>query len=316
MPPYSFVRQSVIARCSPLLVSIVLVVRAAVAHSGEPAAPGVHQRSLDEIKKTLSAILAAGSKDSDEKAPALRRLQAYRYLAEVPYADLTLDDDYNAMCLAGARLCQSLGKLEHTPKNPGLPEDEFRVAYKGTSRSNLAWGRMTLPACVDGWMFDSDSANIDRLGHRRWCLFPAMQKTGFGRVGAFAAMYVFDRGRADVPAYDYVCFPARGYMPIEFFSPAHAWSVSLNPQKYQTPSRDFVPKIYQADAGGGKQGQPLRLGFKNIDSTPFGIANCIIFRPEAVEVTPGKRYVVELEGIARRAEGDPVTMSYVVEFAR
>src|SRR5262245_5280496 len=212
----------------PWLIGFVLVGGADWAHAGGNSKGAIAtQRSAEEIKKKLTAILAPGDKKADEKTLALRRLKAYRYLAQVPYDDLTLDAEYSAMCLAGVKLCETLGKLEHTPENPGLPEKDFKLAYNGTSRSNLAWGRMTLAESVDGWMFDSDSSNIDRLGHRRWCLNPGMKKTGFGRVGVFAAMYAFDRSRANVPNYDYICFPARGYMPIDFFGPREAWSVSL-----------------------------------------------------------------------------------------
>jgi hypothetical protein len=307
---------TMIARWSCWLVGFALLCAMGGAYSGEQQHPVLQRRSLETIKKTLAAILSPADRNADEKIQALRRLKAYRYLAEVPYEDLTLDDEYNALCLAGAELCQKLGKLEHTPKNPGLPEEEFTIAYKGTSRSNLAWGRMTLPAAVDGWMFDSDSYNIERLGHRRWCLYPGMQKTGFGRVGVFAAMYTFDRSRAELPDFDFICFPARGYMPVDFFGPRQAWSVTLNPRKYQTPAKDFVPKIYLADAKGMKEGQQLKLDFKNVDSFPFGIPNCIIFRPEALEVAPGKRYIVELDGISRKSAGDPVALRYMVEFTK
>src|SRR4029077_3394910 len=105
-------------------------------------------------------------------------------------------------------------------------------AYSGTSRSNLGMGLLTLADAVDAWMFDSDAGSIERLGHRRWCLNPAMQKTGFGRSGAFTVMYSFDQSRAKVPEFHFICYPAHGYMPLEFFSPRTAWSITLNPLKY------------------------------------------------------------------------------------
>jgi hypothetical protein len=299
-----------------LLVGCALVPGGASLGAGEKAGAPVHQRSLDDIKKKLSALLASDKGKGDENTRALQRLKAYRYLAEVPYEDLTLDEEYNKMCLAGAKLCEKLGKLEHKPENPGMPEEEFQLAYNGTSRSNLGWGLKTLVDAVDAWMFDSDSGNRERLGHRRWCLNPTMQKTGFGHAGAFTAMYTFDRSRKPVPEFDFICFPARGIMPIEFFGPKFVWSVSLNPKRYTTPDKDFTPKIYEADASGAKRGEPLQLAFKNVDTIPFGIPNCIIFRPENLQVTDGRRYVVELAGIMPTGEEQPVTLRYVVEFAK
>src|SRR5262249_50213938 len=98
-------------------------------------------------------------------------------------------------CDAAVQLLAKIGHLDHTPKNPGLPEDEYKLAYKGTSHSNLGQGFRSLANAVDDWMWDSDGGNIDRVGHRRWCRNPAMQKTGFGGSGKSTAMWAFDMGR-------------------------------------------------------------------------------------------------------------------------
>src|SRR5262249_39605368 len=151
-----------------------------------------------------------------------------------------------------------------------------------------------LSTAVDGWMFDSDPGNIERLGHRRWCLNTAMKKTGLARSGTFGAMYTFDQSRPKLPAFDTVCFPCRGPMPLEFFGSKHAWSVSLNLQKYQPPGKDFVPKVFRADDAGAKTGMPLELDHAAVDPTPFGIPHCIIFRPANLKLQAGDRFVVEL----------------------
>jgi hypothetical protein len=302
------------ARRSILTTGLIIAFGAGAALAGERTAPR-QSRSLDETRKTLASILAKDDK-ADEKTHALRKLKAYRYLAEVPYEDMTLDEDYDAMCLAGVKLCDKLGRVEHTPKNPGLPEDEYKLAYQGTSRSNLAWGRNSLTAAVDGWMFDSDPGNIDRVGHRRWCLHPAMKKTGFARVGRCSAMYVVDRSREPLPDFDFICFPARGYMPVDFFSSRHAWSVTLNPKKYKTPARDLTPVVYEVDWESGQKGAQLKLDYRGVDKAGFGIPNCIIFRPEGASIAPGRRYIVELPEIVPSAGGEPVTLKYEVEFVQ
>jgi hypothetical protein len=282
------------------------------AQAGEQAlAP---KRSVEAIRTNIKKILAKDDQDADENTKALRRLQAYRYLAELPYEDLTLDDNYNKMCLAGVKLCEKIGKLDHRPMNPGLPDDEFKLAFKGTSQSNLGQGYRSLVQAVDGWMDDSDDSNIDRLGHRRWCLNPTMAKTGFGRAGVFVAMFSFDRNRIKVPDHDMVCYPARGYMPIGFFGSKHAWSVTLNARKYKAPAKDYAPKIYRVDESGAKIGEPLTLDYKNVDPLPFGVPGCIIFRPANFKLKAGDRYVVELEGIRPQASTKVVSLRYSVEF--
>jgi len=275
-------------------------------------------RTVDEIKKKLAEITAPPAQEPDgaagERAAALRRLKAYRYLAGIPYDDITLDDDANAACEAGARLCAKLGRLDHKPDNPGLPEEEYQFAYKGTSRSNLGYGYRNLTKAVELWMDDSDAGNISRLGHRRWCLNPTMQKTGFGRFGDYTAMYVFDRNRKEVPDYDFVSWPPRGRMPVEYIKAGSAWNVSVNPRKYNAPGEDVTAKVYAADKEGKKVGEPLKLNYSGADTNGFGIPNCIIFRVEKASIAPGKRYVVEIEGLTTGKEKKPAPVQYDVEF--
>src|SRR5262249_11739264 len=154
--------------------------------------------------------------------------------------------------------------LDHTPENPGLPEEEYRKAFKGTSTSNLAIGVRSLERAVDVWMDDSDRRNIDRIGHRRWCLNPTMRIVGFGRADRFTAMTCQARSRRPVPDFDFVCWPARGPMPVEYFKPTHAWSVSLNPMKYRAPDA-VKPKLYALDRDGNKTGDPLPLDYTGVD---------------------------------------------------
>jgi hypothetical protein len=261
----------------------------------------------------LAAITAPTDEPDDdaaERATALRRLKAYRYLAGVPYADLTLDDDLNAACAAGARLCARLGRMDHTPANPGLPEDEYQLGYRGTSRSNLGQGYKTLERAVDGWMEDSDASNIDRLGHRRWCLHPAMRRTGFGHSGAFTAMYALDNSRTDVPDFDFVSWPPPGPTPVELFDRGAAWSVSLNPLRYNPPGDDVQARVYAADGQGYPAGEPLPLNYSHVNRQDRGIPNCLIFRPAEVVSQPGRGYVVVIDGLTRGPEKTPAPLCF------
>jgi hypothetical protein len=291
--------------------AVLLLVLPAGLRAADDPAPG-----LDDLKKKLTEIETPAEKLEGEAAQrdaGLRRLRAYRFLAGLPYQDLVLDDDLNATSLAGAKLCEKLGRLEHTPKNPGMDEAEFKIAYRGTSSSNLAYGVRNLVQAVDGWMDDSDEGNSERLGHRRWCLNPPMKKLGFGRSGDYVAMFAFDRSRQPVPDFDVIAFPARGLMPVEYFRVEDPWSVSLNPRKYATPGKGVEPKVYAADEKGKKIGDPLKLTSSAVNTDGFGVPLCLIFRPEKVVVKPGKRYVVEIEGLKARG-GKEMPLTYTVEF--
>lgn len=301
-------------RTRPLCLAALLLLPAPTPAADEPA----KTRTAEEIKKKLAEITAVPAKEpagiEGERAAALRRLKAYRYLAGVPYDDLTLDDDANTACQAGAKLCAKIGRLDHKPKNPGLPEDDYQLALKGTSRSNLAWGYPTLSKAVDTWMDDSDAPNVGRVGHRRWCLNPLMQTTGFGRSGQYTAMYVFDQMRKKVPDYAFVAWPPAGPMPVEYFKGGTAWSVSVNPHTYNKPGDDVKVNVYTVNSKGEKSANPLKLKSTVVETNPFGIPNCIIFRPEKVTVAAGRKYVVEIEGLTSGKDKAAAPVRYQVEF--
>ncbi len=278
----------------------------------------VYARGREEIAKTLADITAAPDKEPDDpltadREAALRRLKAYRYLANVPYKDLTLDERMNRGAQAAAEICAKLKRLDHDPPNPGLPEDEYKLARTGARSSNLGAGYRDLPHAVDGWMDDSDEGNISRLGHRRWCINPQMRKVGFGKAGRFVAMWSFDRSRTRVPPFDFISFPAAGLTPVEYFRPRWAWNVILNPTRYRPPTKAATPAIFELDKSFNKVGEPLELDHQGVDTVPFGIPNSIMFRPKRDVAAAGKRYLVEITGL-RRKDGRPAVLRYVVEF--
>jgi len=284
-----------------------------------------HPRPAAEIRSTLREIenrraadyrnLArrgtSGSYPADH-IQALNRLNAYRYLVGLPH-DVTLDDGYTQLAQAAAEICQRIGRLDHHPPNPGMREAEYRLAAQGAGRSNLYMGGQAA-ASIDAYMDDSDPSNIDRVGHRRWCLNPAMAKTGFGVSGRFSAMYAMDNagGRFNE---DFIAFPAQGYMPVGFFSPNHAWSVQLNSSRFQAPDpRRVSVKIHPLPGGGevdlDRRRAPLELNYFNVETGGFGWGYAIIFRPENLSVAAGRRYWVEIEGL----RGSSSRLGYLVEF--
>jgi len=271
-------------------------------------------RRAADVKKKLAEI-ATVSKPAERTArhAALRRLKAFRYLAGIPYDDIVLDDEMNRGAKAAAEICSKLGRLDHSPRNPGLPEDQYELARKGAGSSNLGfYGRANpdnLARSVDMYMDDSDSTNIDRVGHRRWCLNPAMKKVGFGISDSnkFTAMWAHDSSRDPRPDFDYISWPPRGPMPVTFFSPRHAWNVSLNPAKYKPPKKDVKITVQEV------RGKALKLNYTNVNNDGFAIPACIIFRPDLDNLVPGKRYQVQIDDL-EQADGTATSIRYVVEF--
>lgn len=278
-----------------------------------------YPKAADHIRKTLEGIFAlertAGAGD-DADAPlrheALQWLMAYRFLCDVPHAGMELVPSMNAYAAAGSRLCKAIGRLDHTPKNPGWKKEDYEFAFKGTSRSNLSLGA-SIPQSVTGYMDDSDPTNIDRVGHRRWCLNPPLLKVGFGAEGKFSAMYCMDRSRKPRPDYDVVSFPPRGLVPVFYFKPHYAWSVSLNPRKFGKPDAKAVRVRLVTLDDDYMPGEAFALNYFKVQTGGAGIPYCVIFRPDELPVEAGARYWLEIDGLTSRA-GDPRPVKFLVEF--
>ncbi len=227
----------------------------------------------------------------------------HRYICGVPYEGLHSDDTLVDLAEHAALICDKLGHLTHSPeKPPGMDDAEYALCKKGAGSSNLFGGVTDPVRCVDGWMDDSDKSNIDRVGHRRWCLNPKMLKTGFGRSGNYAAMHSFDSSRKNIPEWDFVAYPARGFQPVEFFGNRRAWSVSLNNAKWGTPTKDALKvELFRANEKFEAEGEALKLDYMDVSAAGFGSGSAIIFRPESIEIGTGGRYLVKVGGLKGKA---------------
>lgn len=271
---------------------------------------------MPRATKSLTDTLNSPSFRADEEN-GLRTLMCFRFLADLPYKDMEIDRGYAAHCQAGAELLTRINELTHSPKNPGLPEDEYKFAYDGPSHSNISTARESAGS-VRMYMDDSDSGNIEQLGHRRWCLNPAMLKTGFGADGKHTCMWSFDGSRKDVPDYDAVAWPPRGLLPTSYFGPGHAWSFSVNPKKYRAPDKSTKVTVtaVRLDPAKGtmdRDSKPLEMDYFNVSTTGYGVSNCVIFRPKGVKVANGSGYMVNIAGL-KDTSGKDFPVEYFVGF--
>lgn len=269
----------------------------------------------DVLRKDLGAILEAAPaidpRDplSAERQSALRRLSAYRRLCGLSFAGMTLDPDWNARCDAAAEICRRIGRLDHSPPKPdGMDEDRYRLGADGASHSNLAIAG-SLAGSVDSYMNDSDPSNIDRIGHRRWCLNPAMRKTGFGSDGRFHAMWSMDASGSAPKGMDAVLYPPRGYTPVDLFSADRAFSIAI--LRGGAPKADELRVFVRPlDSDYLPAGPALPLDHCAVAGPGYGSLACIVFRARGILVAPGSRYLVEVSQDA----GKTLSFRYVVEF--
>ncbi len=156
----------------------------------------------------------------------LNMLNWIRYIAGIQ--SVTLDESYNEICQAASLIMAWNGGISHYPTQPnGMSDELYELGAKGASRSNISMGYAGPAATVLGYMSDSDSNNLSRVGHRQWCLDPYMGKTGFGYAGRCSAMYSFDVSNTATPQYEAITWPANN-TPSAIFSRNDAWSFSAD----------------------------------------------------------------------------------------
>jgi hypothetical protein len=278
-------------------------------------------QTIKQLDRTDTKLVPEhrGKNDSQsDREAAARLLMEYRYLCGVPH-DLKLDDLYNAQAEAAVAILSEIGGLDHTPKNPGWPEEEYKFAYEGTSHGNLAATRHGSVRAVQLFMQDSDPKNIARLGHRRWCLNPQMSRVGFAATGSFSVMWAHDSSRQHAPEWQYIAYPAPGLFPTSHFGAKDAWSVCLSGAHFSAPKQGEVKVTVTpvgVDAKKGeinKSAEPLELDYFGVEAEGFGLGNVIIFRPSKLEVKDGAAYRVEIKGLTG-ASGKEAEMHYVVGF--
>ena len=241
---------------------------------------------------------SAGSLDDETLQNALNSLNCMRYIAGLQ--EVSLNSEYNELAQYASLVDCVNNVLTHAPEQPeDMPADIFQLGATGAGSSNMCFSTIrNIAHTVIGYMNDSDSSNISRLGHRRWCLNPDMKKTGFGAVDRYSAMYVFDHGRAGATE-KRVCWPAQN-MPTEYFSSYVAWSISMgeNLSKYDIK----VNLTRKSDLKEWNFNENSADGDFYVDNSYYGQRGCIIFRPSNISYSSGDVFDVRIEGMDEPVE--------------
>lgn len=273
---------------------------------------------------SCSAPYSPGQVKQEVLDAAAKRLSVLRRIAGLPA--VTADPALCEQAQYGAVLLTA-SNFDHYPKQPGDMDDDFYTKGKAaTSTSNLYAG-LSFMGTPDGFMNDSDAGNVSRVGHRRWQLSPKMGKVGFGYAEVstgyrrYTAEKVFDSS-ANTTDYSYISWPSSGNFPSDLtaFDKNTAWSVSVNPSRYQAPNAaELTVTLTRASDGkvwsfsGKNQYTAASSGlYFNLDTGNYGINNCIIFRPNGISSYEGV-YTVQIDGL-RTASGQTASLSYQVDF--
>lgn len=291
--------------------------------------------TVQPVKNTQRGALTNNTKQS-----ALKMLNNIRYVSGLD--PVNLNETYGGKAQAAAFVDWSIGELTHYPgttdgnpdgpvrnKPDGMSQTDWEAGKDGACNSNIAYGRDTInDTIVFGWMGDSSSAtNVKNVGHRRWCLNPAMSSTGFGAtrgqsyLDKYYAMWSADDNANG--SQKNVAWPAR-YMPVEFFDGNIPWSLStgntsitnISNVSVQLTRRSTSPSgsgswsfstsnTYTAATTGEYFGVQLNDPFLGYSGQPGPF---VVFRPANITYKVGDIFDVTITGLGSSA------ISYTVEF--
>lgn len=274
---------------------------------------------------------AAGTLNASFAADGLRMINFGRYLAGLP-CDVTIDPSRATMAQHGAVLMAADGTIGHDadtlPKPSGMTTDFYNTALSSVGSSNVGRGYSDSESFQRGCLADANSGNLATVGHRRWLLNPAMKVTAVGFANNYHTTYAFDRSRSDTVSYSAITWPSAGYFPVEFFSAATPWSITLNPARYDwntsgqtvTLKRVSDGKTWTFNAQDTLATPIATSEFFSANFTGYGVANAFIFRPvcsetNSISYSPGDVFEVKLSGgIYLEGTTTPATITYRTTF--
>ncbi|MFC4992768.1 hypothetical protein [Rubritalea tangerina] len=200
-----------------------------VSGSDEKLYKKYYPKTKEEIKAAIKEIerRERPSFASQAQFDALTRLNIFRYLCGVS-DDVELTPGLNQKATAAGTICQKKGSLSH---DFGHYTNECNLAM--ASNGNLA-------SSVDQYINDAGANNREKRGHRRWCLYPKLDKTGFGGSGNYSAMHVFSHGGRGIR--DPHAYPGMGLFPKEFVL-GNAWSLYLT--ENAPPTGKLTVEVYK-----------------------------------------------------------------------
>lgn len=278
----------------------------------------------------LSPSYAPGALQEDYIQDGVNAINFYRFISGLPY-DVVSTVALNLQAQYGSVLLAAEGNFSHEPAKPAnMPMDFYDKGYASTTTANIygstGYDDHIVVHSIDAYMEDSDTRNLDRLGHRRWILNPPLKQIGLGLAKSsddwyYSALQIFDDSRKDTIDFHYIPYPAAGAFPIEVFQAHYAWSVSINAGEYAKPSLKEVSVSLKRLRDNkewtltSKNNTVTEFGaYFNVQNENYGTGPVIIFRPDGIgEYRAGDRFEVTINGLKSKS-GSSKSISYKVDF--
>jgi uncharacterized protein YkwD len=229
-----------------------------------------------------------GDISADGRANALRIMNLYRWLADLPPVETSAER--NARAQACAFLMHANGQLSHNP--PTNWACYSADGSQGAGNSNIS----PTPGVAAVDLYMADPGNPDTLGHRRWILSSSIGPTGLGSTSQYSCMWTLG-GSGDADA-AWTAYPPPGVVPYEAmtasWTPVDATGWSLQ--------SDTIA-LAGAQVEVTRDGETLPMAVHQLIGG-YGSAHAISMTPQGWQTTSGSTYHVSVTGIAQPIEYD------------
>jgi hypothetical protein len=223
-----------------------------------------------------------GDISADARANALRVLNLYRAMAELP---AVMDDPArNAKDQQCALMMRANDMLSHMP--PMSWTCWTQDGADAANGSNI--GTAPAVASIDGYMLDP--GNPTTLGHRRWVLSNSLGPVGIGGTDRSSCMMTLDgTGKAGKP---WAAWPAPGSVPFQAMTASRSGNVDSTGWSIQSDTIN----LSMAQVTVMSDGAPLAVTVTQLLSG-YGSRYALRFNPMGWSTQAGKKYSVTVGGV-------------------
>jgi hypothetical protein len=224
----------------------------------------------------------AGDLSADARANALRLVNLYRWLEQLP--PVVTDPTKDASDQACALMMRANNMISHMPDSTWTCYTADGANAAGSS--NVSSGPAV--SSVDSYMIDP--GNPTTIGHRRWVLSNSLGPIGIGGTDRASCMWTLNgTGKANKA---WAAWPAPGMMPLAAITPARGMGVDSTGWSVQSDTINLANAQVTVMMDGASQPVTVTQLLAN-----YGSKYAIRFNPMGWTTQAGKTYSVSISGV-------------------
>ncbi len=225
-----------------------------------------------------------GDISADGRANALKLINLYRWLADLPA--VVTDPERDQQAQACSLMMEAEGSLSHEPGTDWACYSE--IGAEGASSSNISGGPGV--SSIDSYMLDPGNATT--IGHRRWTLSNSLGPIGLGSTGPGGSSCFQNLNGSGRAGKQWMAWPAPGIIPLQAFGTGRQ-TIDSTGWSIQSDNINLAGAMVAVTAGGMNMPVTVtQLG------GGYGSRYALRFNPMGWTTAAGQTYAVSVTGIS------------------